>query len=155
VIGADNDIEFTVTPERLKLVFRANAALVKQFRKKARIERAKPRELALPYVEAVYSLARERRENAARPVFVGAAELIRMEGAKLSFDQSDLETGVYFIRSDSSVTAVKEFALVGTKRVIFKCPDLAPGDYHLVVRTRPTATAIRQAERFGPVRVET
>jgi hypothetical protein len=63
-----------------------------------------------------------------------------LTGSRLSFDQDDRESGVFFVADDGKETRVQVYSRVGNVFVDCKIPNIAAGAYTLVVRTKPGKT---------------
>lgn len=75
-----------------------------------------------------------------------SGNLVRITGTKLSFDQADVESGVFLLSGNTPVR-VSEYSKVGGKSIDLKMPDgLTTGDNEVEIRTRkPDGTIIKGA----------
>jgi hypothetical protein len=148
-IGRGDEVEFTVTPERLKVVFRPNRQFSARIRKLAKIARDTDDHRPWPVINAFYCVERVESE----PDAIAPGELLLLEGHRLSFDSADAETGLFFVDGEGAAFRAAVYARAGSNIVIAKCPPLEPGSYVPEIRTRPTGKGVRETMRAGVVRV--
>jgi len=69
-----------------------------------------------------------------------SGQILHLTGSRLSFDQEDGESGVFFVADDGKETRSQVYSRVGNVFIDCKIPDIAAGEYSLVVRTKPGKT---------------
>ena len=144
VVAGNDPQRFSVTPGRLKMVFRADRAVMKRLRKLATIERVSNERRRVPVVQVISPLERDRTTEGRIALVPG--DLIRLQGYALALAADDPLQGVFLLPTDGDGPAVRVtvYAHVGPRRLIFKCPEAPRGHYRIAVRTRPTATSVRE-----------
>lgn len=143
-IGANEPSRTTVTPGRLKMVFRADRGVMKRLRGEARLERVTGEGPKVPSIVMIEPLERDRTPDGR--IELAPDELVRLKGYELAFAAGDVEQGVFLVSEvgDHGETRATAHAHVGPREVTIKCPHVGPGRYRVVVRTRPTGTSVRQ-----------
>jgi len=157
-IGSNDDWHIEVHPGRLKMVFRADRSVMKRIRNLARIVRADPVATRIPSIVSVRSL--ERTTLVGERVMLTEGELVELEGGIFRIDANDPEQGVFLHpRRDASPDGDQSAAIrasvyghLGSKRIVFKCPAVPPGEYRIAVRMRRKSGAIE--EGVGALAVE-
>lgn len=79
-------------------------------------------------------------------------DFVRIRGHHLKFDKARLDTGVWFNNGAEHRSA--QYASITPGTVIAQVPpDLAPGQYTIVVRTSPNEKDVKSAVLSDPVSV--
>ena len=152
-VGMNEPDRFGVTPGRLKIVFRADAGVMKQLRALARLQRVDSAGRRMPVVHSIRSLEQDR--DAGRPLTFVPGELITITGYALDLDQHDAQQGLFLVTSDPGAPEIRAavYARTGPRIVVAKCPVAPAGNYSVSVRTRPTAASIREGNGSETVEI--
>lgn len=137
-----------ITADNLKIKLRADHSLLERIRFGAAVSLVDAPAIQTPVVTRV---ANVNLDGAVGSGSVG--QFLHIQGSRLSFDKADPEQGVFFVSSDPVPVATRMtvYSRQGTTTVDGMIPDLAPGDYGIQVRTRPTATDIRVGPYDGTI----
>jgi len=138
------------TADDMKIQLRADSGLLDRIRLNASIAMVDAPVLLVPSITRV--------ENADIAGVVGSAsfgQVLHIIGSRLSFDKNDQEQGVFLVDSSAAAMATRivVYSRVGTNFVDGKIPELAPGNYRLEVRTRPTEKDIRVGSYDGVIAI--
>jgi len=127
----------------LQLHFRPNRALGARLIAMAKLERAVHMDKSSPYLDTVKTV-RTKSVNTGNP-----GELLRIEGERLSFIDTDEATGLFFVNGKE--TRAEYYVVVKPGLVIAEIPaSLPPGPYNIVIRSTADGTRIREG-RYEPI----
>ena len=106
----------------------------------------------LPKITGLASKGADGKES--RSLSFARNDILRIRGANLSFDASDMRQGVFFIGGDNSGTRAGRYFGVGTAITdVFVPGDLEPGSYRVKVVTSPRKDAYEEFTFSGQVTV--
>jgi hypothetical protein len=116
---------------RVRFAFHLDPAIAQEALASLRCRRIAPEDHSSPRVDGVASV-QSATQDEAKP-----GEMVRISGARLSFEPSDETSGVFFSPESGDETKCECYAHIQPSLVIAQIPSsLPPGDYRLVIRTR-------------------
>jgi hypothetical protein len=139
-----------ISADDMRIQLRADRSLLDRIRLDAAINLVDAPAILTPSVTRV--------ENADLAGVVGSGtsgQILHILGSRLSFDKDDQEQGVFLVDASTPAVATRidVYSRMGTNIVDGKIPVLAPGNYTLEVRTRPTAKDIRVGAYDGVIAI--
>jgi len=127
----------------LQMHFRPNRALGVKLVAMAKLERGVHIDRNSPFIVTAKTI-RTKTENTGTP-----GELVRLEGERLSFDDQNEATGLFFVNGKE--TRSEYYVDIKPGHVIAEIPPtLTPGSYSLVIRSVADGTKIREG-RHEPI----
>ena len=84
---------------------------------------------------------------------MSAGQTIELRGSYLSFPLDDPEQGVFFVGADQTATPSGLVTRHGSAITLLRVPEIAQGDYTLVVRTKPNNGTLREGRFETPITV--
>lgn len=137
-----------ITAENTVISFRPDSDLVSALRSTIEIETEKAQELRKPIITSIYN-------HVSRLVGteMSVGQTVELRGAYLSFPLDDPEQGVFFIAADRSETPSGLVTRHGSAITLLQVPELAKGEYILVVRTKPRNGTAREGKFETPVTI--
>jgi nucleoid DNA-binding protein len=133
----DDSTERTISTDAPTIRIRPTTEIAKQLKQNIQVSVVDTPSTPVPLVYGVNNMDGKDLVNGGK-----AGQILHLTGARLSFDQEDEETGVFFAADDGKETRAQVYSRVGSVFIDCKIPDIAAGMYTLVVRTKP-AKAIR------------
>ena len=122
-----------VETRNLQLNFRPSPTLIKTLRASTKVVVDEDAGRRLPRIKGVTNVHTPATVNGGK-----AGEIIKLQGARLSFDPADKKLGVFLVAEDGTEHRMLIYSRTGTSRVDFQVIDVPAGVYTLEVRTRPT-----------------
>ncbi len=120
-------------PAQIRVVFRPDAALLKQLRTRARFRRV-ARARPTPNLTVCRDAQTGRRD-----AYVPGG-MLTLKGFRLDFeDADDLEEGVFFVAADGQETRATVYAQATARTVILQVPQTLSGPQRLLLRCRARA----------------
>ncbi|MGA2545253.1 MAG: DUF4469 domain-containing protein [Rectinemataceae bacterium] len=129
-----------ISSDDMNIQLRADRGLLDRIRLKSSINIVDAPTILTP------SITRVENADLAGAVGSGSSgQILHIIGNRLGFDKDDQEQGVFLVAdtADGAATRMVVYSRMGSNIVDGKIPQLAPGNYKLEVRTRPTDKDIR------------
>ena len=103
----------------------------------------------LPLISSVVNVEVAGVRNKGR-----AGQMVKIKGARLSFEPGDTESGVFLVAPDTTEYRMSVYSRAGTTHIDFKVAEVPAGTYTLEVRTRPTERDVWVGASDDPFTVE-
>jgi len=137
----------TISTDRLAIRITPKGEIVDDLKRNLQVSVVDTPPAQVPLVYSVTNIDNRTSQNEGKP-----GEILHLTGSRLSFDEEDGNQGVFFADGGANETRSQVYSRVGSVFVDCKIPDLASGDYRLIVRTRPAKTLKSGAYQM-PVKV--
>jgi len=131
----DNSTKRAISADALTIHVRPTAEVAERLKRSIQISVVDTPSTPVPLVHSVENVDDGDIVNGGK-----CGHILHLTGSRLRFDKEDGESGVFFAADDGKETRSQVYSHVGNVFVDCKVPDIAAGEYSLVVRTRPGKT---------------
>lgn len=104
--------------------------LIRDAAKKIKTEKTDPAD-KLPYIEQYLDVLSQTTDDVLTSKGIG-----EIQGSRVGFDAADPEQGIWFVATDGTETKVATMAMNKPSKLIFMVPELAAGEYELLLKVR-------------------
>jgi nucleoid DNA-binding protein len=131
----DDSTERTISADAPIIRIKPTTEIAAQLKRSIQVSVVDTPSTPVPFVYGVENVDDKKVVNGGKP-----GQILHLTGARLSFDQEDGGSGVFFAANDGKETRSQIYSRVGNVFIDCKVPDIAAGEYSLVVRTKPGKT---------------
>ena len=131
----DDSTERTISADAPIIRVRPTTEIAAQLKRSIQVSVVDTPSTPVPFVYGVENVDDKKVVNGGKP-----GQILHLTGARLSFDQEDGGSGVFFAANDGKETRSQIYSRVGNVYIDCKIPDIPAGAYTLVVRTKPGKT---------------
>lgn len=133
ISGVFNGPADSFDPNRHVLKYNLNPGLlIRDAIRKVKTEKIDPTDKA-PYIEQYIDVMSHTTDDVLTSKGIG-----EIQGSRIAFDAEDEEQGIWFVATDGTETKVSTVAMNKPSKVIFMIPELAAGEYELLLKVRYT-----------------